>query len=82
IEAFARRGRIMSGSSASESASVANALRIVWTDGVPRNAVSSTTRFIFRINIDSDAPTRRTVQVPYTERRLALAASSREYRVA
>jgi hypothetical protein len=82
IEAFARRGRIMSGSLASESASAADALRIVWADGVPRNAVSSTTRFIFRINIDSDAPTRRTVQVPYTDRHLALAGSSREYRVA
>lgn len=81
IEAFGRRGRLMTGVCESEALTKGEGLRGVWAMGYPEEAIASASRFIFRINIDSEAPTRRTVQVPYTDRRLALAASSREYRV-
>lgn len=61
---------------------VGTTLRITPALPVSDHANAVTMRFVFRINIDGDAPTRRTVQVPYTDRHLALAGSSREYRVA
>lgn len=61
---------------------VGTPLRITPALPVSDRANAVTMRFVFRINIDGDAPTRRTVQVPYTDRHLALAGSSREYRVA
>lgn len=82
IVAYARRGRIMSGSLTARAEEHANALRIVWQQGVDQNAVASTTRLMYRLNIDSLAPVRRTIDLSPSGRLLALPATNREYRVA
>jgi hypothetical protein len=81
IEAYGRRGRIMSGTTVAQANQYAEALRIVWAIGTPRNAVASTARLVFRINIDSMASDRRTIEMIPRNRMQTVPTSNREYRV-
>jgi hypothetical protein len=71
----------MDGTTVAQANQYAKALRIVWAIGTPRNAVASTARLVFRINIDSMAPDRRTIEMTPRNRMQMVPASNREYRV-
>lgn len=81
IVAHGYRGRLMTGAIEAQAETIGNGLRFVIGVADPEPGVACTSRFIYRINIDGDAPVRRTIELPPSMRHLALPASNREYRV-
>lgn len=80
IEAYGRRGRLMSGVQESYAESSSDGLKAVWRTG-KGDANASVIRFIYRINAGEMAPDERSLLLTGSNREIVLPTSNREYRI-